>query len=146
MNSGPALPVGPQASQPRLPRMHMSRTWSWRGELLPIKRQTFEAYVRDWWIWERCPYIRSRLARGGKISRLYADSQRQRLVKYLLPKFGKKSKKKKRKEREKEEPPTGLSKKLSLEHKYFEHSVKIFQSFSWRIFQRFYENISEVGL
>ena len=62
-----------------------------RRELLPLKRQTFEAYVRDWWIWDRCPYIRSRLARSGKISRLYADTQRQQLGKYLLPKFGKKA-------------------------------------------------------
>ncbi len=62
-----------------------------RDELLPLKRQTFEAYVRDWSIWESCPYIRGRLARGGRISRLHADIQRQRLVKYLLPKFGRKA-------------------------------------------------------
>ena len=62
-----------------------------KDELVPLKRHTFESYVQDWWIWDHCPYIRSKLARGGKISRLYADIQRQRLGKYLLPKFGRKA-------------------------------------------------------
>ena len=44
-----------------------------KGELLQGIEVTFEKYAQDWWIWGRCQYIKSRLARGKDITRGYVD-------------------------------------------------------------------------
>jgi integrase len=63
-----------------------------RGELVPVKETLFKNYAVDWWIWERCPYIRGRLARSTAkrpaISQRYAKEMRSILQQYLLPTFG----------------------------------------------------------
>ena len=48
---------------------------------------TFGTYADPWWIWDRCDYIRGKLARGKRISRSYADNQRGNLERYILPVF-----------------------------------------------------------
>jgi hypothetical protein len=62
------------------------------GELVPIRDISFNNYTTDWWIWERCSYIRSRLARSpaDKLvkSRTHAREMRSVLDQYLLPTFG----------------------------------------------------------
>ncbi len=67
---------------------------SWATEYLkqghvPIQRGfTFERYSKDWWIWDRCAYIKSRLARGYTVSKRYAEESRRNLEKHLIPQFG----------------------------------------------------------
>ena len=58
------------------------------GRVITKKNITFGQYARDWWIWDRCLYIRSRLACGTNISRGYADSMRTYLEQHILPCFG----------------------------------------------------------
>jgi hypothetical protein len=58
------------------------------GRIITKKNITFAQYAQDWWVWDRCLYIKSRLARGANISRGYADSMRTYLEKHLLPSFG----------------------------------------------------------
>ena len=51
------------------------------GRLLPTKEITFAKYAENWWLWDKCNYIRNRRLRqdNGKpaISRRHADDQRQ---------------------------------------------------------------------
>jgi len=61
------------------------------GKLIPNRKTkdiTFEEYSKDWWIWDKCSYIKSRLARGGSISRTYADINRGNLDNHIIPQFG----------------------------------------------------------
>lgn len=58
------------------------------GHIITKKNITFGQYARDWWVWDRCLYIKSRLARGANISRGYADSMRTYLEQHILPSFG----------------------------------------------------------
>jgi integrase len=61
-----------------------------KGGTLPTGgRLTFEQFAADWWIYDRCPYIKGRTARGFHISRGYARVRRSYLERYLLPRFGK---------------------------------------------------------
>jgi integrase len=63
-----------------------------RGKLVPIRDVSFNNYSTDWWLWERCSYIRSRLARSPSnkpaISRNYAREMHSILEQYLIPTFG----------------------------------------------------------
>lgn len=65
-----------------------------RGKLVPSKKQktedmTFEEYSKDWWVWDKCAYIKARKARGLKISRAHVDNQFRNMEKHILPTFGK---------------------------------------------------------
>jgi hypothetical protein len=60
-----------------------------RGRLVPSLDLSFEEYATNWWVYDRCRYIQSRLARGGSFSRTHADIQRLNLRKHILPVFGK---------------------------------------------------------
>lgn len=51
---------------------------------------TFEQYARDWFVWDRCPYIKRRLAEGKSIGRSYAEGRRRYIERYILPTLGKK--------------------------------------------------------
>ncbi len=60
-----------------------------KGGSLPAQgRLTFEQYAADWWIYELCPYIKGRTARGFHISQAYARARRSYLTRYLIPRFG----------------------------------------------------------
>jgi hypothetical protein len=50
---------------------------------------TFAQYARDWFVWDRCPYIKRRLAEGRSIGRSYAEGRRKYIEKFILPTFGK---------------------------------------------------------
>jgi integrase len=50
---------------------------------------TFAQYSRDWFVWDRCPYIKRRLAEGKSIGRSYAEGRRKYIENYILPTFGK---------------------------------------------------------
>ncbi|HEB09802.1 MAG TPA: site-specific integrase, partial [Spirochaetales bacterium] len=56
---------------------------------IPTKRGfTFEKFSKDWWMWDKCNYIKGKLARGMTISRRYAEESRRNLEKHLIPYFG----------------------------------------------------------
>jgi integrase len=60
-----------------------------KKDLIVIKRNlSFSQYAKDWWLWDKCKYIKSKLMRGSAISRSYADTMRYNLVEYILPYFG----------------------------------------------------------
>jgi hypothetical protein len=63
-----------------------------RGELVPVKDVSFNDFASIWWVWDKCEYIRGRLARSksGKprISQSYAKEMRSVLEQYILPPFG----------------------------------------------------------
>ncbi len=56
--------------------------------LVPARELLFRDYAIDWWIYEKCRYIKGRLARRGAFSRTHADIQRMNLEKHILPAFG----------------------------------------------------------
>jgi len=61
-----------------------------KGGSLPTQgRMTFEQYAADWWIYDKCPYIKGKLARGFNISKGYAVVRRSYLDRHVLPEFGK---------------------------------------------------------
>ena len=61
------------------------------GTLLTFKDAlpftVFGEYVRDFYIYDKCPYIRSRLARGYKYSQKQAKTNRYYLEHHVLPYF-----------------------------------------------------------
>ena len=52
------------------------------------KGLTFQEYALDWWLWDRCPYIKRRRLRKKSISPSYADTMRSYLENHILPYFG----------------------------------------------------------
>jgi integrase len=60
-----------------------------RNRLIPPKSHTFADYTADWFDYDKCLYIKSRLNRGFTYSRSYADGQRSTLINVLQPYFGK---------------------------------------------------------
>jgi integrase len=69
---------------------HWARDFLRKGGSLPTQgRLTFAQFAEKWWIYEECPYIKGRTARGFHISRGYARVRRSYLERYLLPRFGK---------------------------------------------------------
>ena len=61
------------------------------SELVPVKDTLFSAYAADWWLWDRCEYIKGKLARSEPtkpaISQQHAFDMRKTLVNHLLPAF-----------------------------------------------------------
>ena len=61
------------------------------GQLIPTKKTRFEDYAKDWWVWERCSYIKGKLARSSTdkpaISKRHADDMRRVLIDHILPIF-----------------------------------------------------------
>lgn len=49
---------------------------------------TFAKYSENWWVWDKCEYVRYRLSRR-ELSRNYIDSSRAHLRLNILPYFGK---------------------------------------------------------
>ena len=60
-----------------------------KGALIPRQDPTFKDYVADWWMWDRCRYVRGKRARGDRISRTYVQSCRGYLDHHILPYLGK---------------------------------------------------------
>lgn len=54
-----------------------------RGENL-----LFSQYAKDWWIWDKCEYVKFRLSRR-ELTRNYVNSGKINLKKHILPHFGK---------------------------------------------------------
>jgi hypothetical protein len=48
---------------------------------------TFGSFASNWWVWDKCDYIRGKLARGQRISQAYAENQRRNLEHHILPAF-----------------------------------------------------------
>ncbi len=61
------------------------------GELVPLKRKASDlsAYSEDFWVYEKCRYVRSKLARGQRIGKQHCKDNRSLLIRYILPTFGK---------------------------------------------------------
>lgn len=59
-----------------------------KNRLVPQKPITFQEYTKDWYVYEVCPYIQSKLLRGYQYSRTNADHQRGYLYQYIWPEFG----------------------------------------------------------
>lgn len=68
-----------------------ARAWAQKrvksGVVATRQNFTFGKYAEAWWIWDRCQYIRGKLARGQRISPRYARYQRRNLERYILPTF-----------------------------------------------------------
>ena len=58
------------------------------GQIDKKKDQRFRDYAKDWWLWDRCRYIRGKRARGARISQSYVDIRRGYLETHVLPYFG----------------------------------------------------------
>lgn len=52
------------------------------------KAVLFADYAKDWWLWDKCPYIKSQLNNGYSITPLYAHNSRKILTDKILPTFG----------------------------------------------------------
>lgn len=58
------------------------------GRLIPDRDPLFKEYAENWWIMDKCDYIKGQTARGFTISRTYAYVQRLNLERHILPTFG----------------------------------------------------------
>ncbi len=70
-----------------LARRYCQRLYS-EGKLIPKSVPTLNEFTKDWYIYDKCPYIKGILIRGGSYSRKNADIQRAYLKNYILPSFG----------------------------------------------------------
>lgn len=60
------------------------------NELIPKKNKyLFEDYSKNWFIYNKCFYIKGKIQRGGSFSPTWAKKCRNRLKTYILPFFGK---------------------------------------------------------
>ena len=60
------------------------------GNLVPKENPIFKDYVSSWWLWDECPYVLGKRARGkNKISRNYVEAFRGYLDRHILPFIGK---------------------------------------------------------
>jgi integrase len=59
-----------------------------KGKVNIKKDISFSEYAKDWWVWDKCEYIKRKLARGKSISPAYVDSMRTYLTNHILPYFG----------------------------------------------------------
>lgn len=60
------------------------------GKLIPDKYKEaipFCEYAKDWWVWEKCPYLTSKIENGYQIGKTYADTNRTILTKRIMPYF-----------------------------------------------------------
>lgn len=57
------------------------------GHIRSVKNITFGEYAKDWWIWDRCDYVKGRALRGRPLSRYYVDTMRGYLENHILPYF-----------------------------------------------------------
>jgi len=58
------------------------------NSLIPPKEELFKDFARNWWIYDKCTYIKGRLVRGFSFSRMHADIKRMQLEKHIIPVFG----------------------------------------------------------
>ena len=60
------------------------------GELIPTKRHTanLAAFSQNFWLYDKCQYVKSKLARGQSIGKSYCQHNRSVLLNYILPDFG----------------------------------------------------------
>jgi integrase len=61
-----------------------------KGLISPQKDITFGKYAEQWWIYNKCPYIQGKLARGFELSRVHANDMRSVLTRHILPYFANK--------------------------------------------------------
>ena len=59
------------------------------GKIFKPTKYNFTAFTADWFIWDKCPYLKLNKSKGQEYSRSYADGKRSVLVKHLIPYFGK---------------------------------------------------------
>ena len=55
------------------------------GKLAAGTSPVFGAWAADWWVWDKCDYIRSQ---RGRVGHTHADTQRSYLTRHILPHFG----------------------------------------------------------
>lgn len=58
-----------------------------KGIISPLKDITFGKYAKDWWVYDQCPYIQGKMARGFELSRVHAQDMRRLLTRHILPFF-----------------------------------------------------------
>ena len=68
-----------------------AETWAYeqlkKGIIATEKNITFGKYAENWWTWDKCQYVKGKIARGGGVSRAYADLMKAYLVNHILPYF-----------------------------------------------------------
>jgi len=58
------------------------------GSLSPRKNPTFKDYAAKWWLWDECPYVTGKRARGRRIGRSYVEACRGYLDRHVMPYLG----------------------------------------------------------
>ena len=64
------------------------RALQMRGRLHQGTCYSFDVFTRDFFVFEKCPYIQNRLLRGYSYGRSWAQRQRNILTKIIQPHFG----------------------------------------------------------
>lgn len=57
------------------------------GQTGSKRDMTFGEFAKDWWIWDRCEYIKRQKARGRRLGEAYAKIARGYLENHILPYF-----------------------------------------------------------
>lgn len=72
----------------------LSRAHQWMakqkitGSILIGKDITFGVFAENWWVWDKCEYLKKVHVRGDRASRGYADTNLSYLKNHILPYFG----------------------------------------------------------
>lgn len=59
-----------------------------QGKLINDKTHVFSRYTENFFVFEKCPYIRSRILRGKSYTKSWAHAQRNLLIARIIPEFG----------------------------------------------------------
>ncbi len=57
------------------------------AELIPVKNYNFKQYIKNWFIYDKCPYIQGRLLRDFSYSKSNAEKNRRQLELHIIPYF-----------------------------------------------------------
>jgi integrase len=67
--------------------LKVCRSLQIKGQLYKATSYTFDTFTRDFFIYEKCPYIRGKLLRGFSYGRTWAKKQRTLLENIIMPQF-----------------------------------------------------------
>lgn len=59
------------------------------GNVSRKSKHNFSQYTKNWFVWDKCAYIKLLLSKGKRFSPSYADNRRGFLLNHLVPYFGK---------------------------------------------------------
>jgi hypothetical protein len=65
-----------------------AETWAYeqlkKGLIAGGKDITFSKYAQNWWVFDKCRYLKSKKVRGKELYRRYVDEMKNLLIRHIL--------------------------------------------------------------